>query len=210
MKTTDAFWDKHAEGYAKRPIKDMPAYEQTLAHVRRHLTSTDKVVELGCGTGSTALLLADSVANMTGTDISEKMIEIANGKVADHPTDNVQFTRSDASCSALPTAGYDAVLAFNLMHLLRDIPATARSARRLLKPGGLFISKTPCLAKANRFLPALIWVMRKVGYAPYVGILSVQDLERDIASAGFEIVETAFYPAKSGSRFIVARRLEDH
>ncbi|SFU18539.1 class I SAM-dependent methyltransferase [Sedimentitalea nanhaiensis] len=208
MVQTDAFWDKHAKGYAKRQIKDMAAYEQTLAHVRRHLKATDRAVELGCGTGSTALLLADAVERYTGTDISARMIEIAAAK----PTvaDNVRFERSDAAAPDLPEGGFDAVLAFNLLHLLPDVTVAARDARRLLKPGGLFITKTPCLAQGHRALRLLVLAMRAVGYAPFVNFLTDQGLRQAITGPGFEIVETELYPARSSSRFIVARRREDH
>ncbi|MEL6287025.1 MAG: class I SAM-dependent methyltransferase, partial [Pseudomonadota bacterium] len=50
-----------------------------------------RVLELGCGTGSTALLLAPSVAQITGTDISGEMVRIANGKAADQGAQSVTF-----------------------------------------------------------------------------------------------------------------------
>lgn len=206
MERTAKFWDKHAVGYSKRPIKNMPAYEQTLTHTRRFLSKTDHVVELGCGTGSTALLLADNVAKITGTDISPKMIEIASGKVQDTQADVVQFKQSDACGSTLPKQEFDAVLAFNLLHLLEDLPGAIRGAYDLVKPGGVFISKTPCLGENNRFLKILVWAMRKVGYAPYVNFLSFEALDAAIRNAGFEILETGLYPVKFGSRFIVARK----
>lgn len=205
-----AFWDKHAQGYARRPIKNMAAYEETLAHVRRHLKSSDRAIELGCGTGTTALLLADSVAHLTGTDISGGMIEIAQAKAAAEHVENVDFKVSDADVEAFDPGAFDAVLAFNLIHLLPDPRKAALTARRLLKPGGLFLSKTPCLTHNTVLLRPLIWTLRKLGIAPPVTFLSHDGLEQAIAGAGFEILETGLYPATSTSRFIVARRLGDH
>ncbi|MDK3075790.1 class I SAM-dependent methyltransferase [Sedimentitalea sp. JM2-8] len=205
-----AFWDRHAQRYARRPIKNMAAYEETLAHVTRHLTPADRAIELGCGTGTTALLLADSVAHLTGTDISGGMIEIARGKAAAQHVENVDFKVSDADAEGFDTGAFDAVLAFNLIHLLPDPRQAALTARRLLKPGGLFLSKTPCLAHNTVLLRPLVWVLRKLGIAPAVTFLSHDGLEQAIAAAGFEILETGLYPTKSTSRFIVARRLGDH
>ena len=53
-----------APKYAKSPIKDVPAYEYTLGRTRSYLKPTDAVLELGCGTGGTALKLADAVAHL--------------------------------------------------------------------------------------------------------------------------------------------------
>ena len=63
MQETMKFWDGIAEKYAKRPISDMAAYEYTLGRTRSYLKPEDQVLELGCGTGSTALLLAGDVLN---------------------------------------------------------------------------------------------------------------------------------------------------
>ena len=77
MQTATRFWDKTAGRCAKMPIRDVEAYEYTLERTRSYLAKTDGVLELGCGTGSTALLLAGSVAGITGNDISPNMIGIA-------------------------------------------------------------------------------------------------------------------------------------
>ena len=68
------FWDRHAAKYAEKPIADPTAYEEKLARVRSLLRATDHVLEIGCGTGSTALRLAPGVAKITATDVSSGMI----------------------------------------------------------------------------------------------------------------------------------------
>ena len=74
------FWDRMAPKYAKSPIKDPLAYSDKLNAVETLLKPTDTVLELGCGTGSTAISLARSVAEYTATDISPAMIGIAEEK----------------------------------------------------------------------------------------------------------------------------------
>ena len=118
MITSERFWDKHAEGYAKRPVKNVPAYEQTLERARAYLTRNDRVLELGCGTGTTALKLCGDAAYITGSDISPVMIGIARGKAEDQGLENVDFITSDASVPGFDAGSFDAVMAFNLLHLL--------------------------------------------------------------------------------------------
>jgi ubiquinone/menaquinone biosynthesis C-methylase UbiE len=210
MSDSASFWDRHAARYAKRQIRNQAAYEETLAHARRYLSPTDRAIELGCGTGTTALLLADSVSHLTGIDLSGKMIEIARDKAAADGVANVEFAISDARADQFEESAFDVVLAFNLIHLLSDAEEAARDVRRLLKPGGVFVSKTPCLAQETVFLRPLVWVLRRIGIAPPVAFLSFETLEQAISSAGLDIIETGLYPATSSSRFIVARRPEDH
>jgi hypothetical protein len=53
-----------------------------------------------------------------------------------------------------------------------------------LKPGGLFISKTPCLREMNPLARVAVPVMQLVGKAPYVAILSAEELERELWRRG--------------------------
>jgi len=145
MQTATQFWDKTADRYAKMPIRDVEAYEYTLERTRSYLAKTDRVLELGCGTGSTALLLAGSVAGITASDISPKMIEIGREKAEKEGVANARFLAAGVFDEAIDDGPYDAVRAFNRIQLIDDTDAAMRRIHALLKPGGTFISKTPCL-----------------------------------------------------------------
>jgi len=93
---TIQFWDGHADSYAQAPIKDAAAYNVTLERTRQYLAGCDHVLELGAGTGSTALELASSSVNITATDISPAMIEIAKDKAQKAGIRNVDFRSSSA------------------------------------------------------------------------------------------------------------------
>lgn len=207
MNDTAKFWDKVSRKYSRSPIKDLASYEQTMERTRSYLTSQDWVLEVGCGTGSTALLLARNVAQMVATDFSAGMIEIANEKRVADGVQNVEFQVADAAPTMPPATPYDAVLTYNLLHLLRDPAATVRALADQLKPGGVLISKSVCLGGGFGVLPILIKAMQLVGKAPFVNIFTVAELEAIIENAGFKIIETGTFPMKPPSRFIVAQKL---
>ena len=199
-----AFWDKIAPKYANQPIEDVPAYEATLDRTRSFLHQNDRILEIGCGTGSTALLLSPSVQHVTATDISPRMIAIAQGKLADGP-DNVSFMQATA-LSPLAGAPYDAICAFNILHLLENLPKAVAHLKSSVKPGGFVISKTPCLGQMNIGLRVLVRLMQLVGKAPYVNIFTIDELETAFRKAGFDLVETGHFTTRTNNRFIVARR----
>ena len=200
------FWDRIARRYAEQPVKDQTSYERTLERTRAHLDAGDRVLEVGCGTGSTALTLAGSVACLIASDISPEMIAIAGEKAQAAGVGNVDFVCSDIAGHVGRGERYDAVLAFNLLHLLRDPEGEVTALGGLVRPGGLFISKTVCLAEAGWYLRPVVWVMRLIGKAPHVRFFRIAELEALIAGAGFEIVETGTYPASPPSRFVVATK----
>jgi 2-polyprenyl-3-methyl-5-hydroxy-6-metoxy-1,4-benzoquinol methylase len=206
MADSAEFWDKAADKYSKKPVKDMENYRKTLDCTRRYLSASDEVLEVGCGTGTTALLLAPGVKQLTATDISSRMIEIAREKAAAQEVENVRFDRTTLFDEELEKGSFDVVMGFNFLHLLEDIPGAVRRVDELLKPGGLFVSKTICLGERSRLWSGLLVVMKALGFAPYVRCLKVAELEDIITSTGFEIIETGFYPPSPPSRYIVARK----
>ncbi len=208
---TDAkFWDGIAPKYAADPIKDQDAYEYTLGRTKSYLGTEDRVLEIGCGTGSTALLIAPGVGSIEATDISPGMLKIAEERKAEAGVANATFTTQSATQAARRTGSFDAVLAFNLLHLTEDPARVVADIHSGLPSGGLFISKTPCIGDRSvglkRFVfRAMIPVMKLIGKAPSkVHFLTHAGMDALITKAGFEIVESGNFPAIS--RFVVARK----
>ena len=212
MQDTAKFWDKIAEKYARSPIADEDSYRYTLERTRSCLSPDDSVLEVGCGTGSTALLLAGDVGRITASDLSGNMIRIGSEKARDQGISNVTFVTAGLFDRAIENGPYDAVLALNLLHLLEDLPAAIGRINGLLKPGGLFISKTVCVPGPGiplkyRLMKMILPLMQWIGKAPYVHFMAIEELERTISSGGFHIIETGNYPASPPSRYIVARKM---
>lgn len=209
MNSDAKFWDRAAEKYARSPIKDIKSYEHTLERTRSFLPPHADVLEAGCGTGTTALRLAGSTAHILGTDISAAMIEIARRKLLepDAPV-NVTFEVAALDDASLPEGPFDAVMAFNILHLSRNLDAALAALARRVRPGGLFISKTVCLSDSPyRLLRPVLGLMKLAGKAPHVLFLSRKDLEDRVRAHGFAILETGDFPVSPPCHFIVARRM---
>jgi len=202
---TSPFWDRVARRYAASPVANIDAYERTLDRTLSYLQPADRVLEIGAGTSSTALRLAPAVAAYTATDISTEMVQIGREKLAATPVPSLHIARGTLADAVAGQESYDAVLAFNALHLMDDPAADARRIRALLAPGGLFVSKTACLGGWFRAMMPVVWVMRLLGKAPPVRWFTPAALERAIREAGFEIVEAATDPGTIPRRFIVAR-----
>ena len=203
--TQATFWDKAAPKYAKSPIGDPKAYEETLGRMRHHLQPDHEVLEIGCGTGSTALQLAPGVRRYHGTDISPAMIGIAKGKLDPAKDANLSFSASPAG--DLPEGPFDAILALNLLHLVPDLEDVVARVHAKLPEGGLFIAKTALLRDGSWFLSPAIAVMKALGKAPYVRKLSAAELRAILRDAGFETVEEILQPGLAPRLFTVMRKV---
>lgn len=198
------FWNKAARKYAASAIADPQGYERTLRRVQDILMPTDHVLELGCGTGTTALRLAPATAQFLAADISPAMVDIARSKLVGAPEgvhSMLSFVVADANAS-LPApagAGWDVVLSFNLLHLVPDIDASLAQVVRHLRPGGRFISKTPCIGQMNPLVPYVaLPIMRALRLAPPVRVLKREELVAAISRSGL-IIEGVEHHASAGA-----------
>lgn len=203
------FWDLLAAKYAATPIADMAGYETTLRRVQGLLSADQNMLEIGCGTGTTAMRLAPFTRHLLATDISAGMIAIAREKLAVEPVPQLSFALADADAPAAGQGEYDAVLALNLLHLVTDLDRALELAMQALRPGGLLISKTPCIAEMNPLIRYLaLPVMRAIGKAPRVLCFDAKVLRSAIERTGMDIVSIERHGTrgKDFRVFIVARK----
>ncbi len=208
MSISDKFWDKHAEGYAKRPVSDEATYQEKLAQTQALLTPDMRVLEFGCGTGSTAIHHAPHVQHIDAIDISEKMVEIGRDKAKSALIDNIDFRCATLETFNAPSESMDAVLGLNVIHLMPERKTVIKEVARILKPGGIFVSSTGCLGNSFlRFITLLVPFGKLFGLLPDIFVFTEDQLARDIENAGFKI-ETQWHHGKDGiSVFIIARKV---
>lgn len=101
----------------------------------------DRVLEIGCGTGSLLLLVksAQPAAEVVGLDPDPGALAIARRKARRAGVD-FQLDQGFADALPYPDASFDRVLSsFMFHHLSGEVKEkTLREARRVLKPGGRF------------------------------------------------------------------------
>lgn len=206
---TDAtFWNKAADGYSRKPVGDPDAFERKIAITQSLMRPDHVVLDIGCGTGSLALRLASSCAHVHGLDISSEMIRIANDKAAAQRTGNVTFHTSpfDDRFTALEDESLDGICAYSLLHLVEDRAAALAQIHRLLRPGGFFVSSTVCLRDTWVPYAPLLRVMRWLGKAPTVKMVSRTVLVAELKRAGFVDVNAPDVGATKIVSFLVATK----
>jgi len=205
MSQPSKFWDRIAERYAKKPVPDEAAYQKKLKVTREYFRPDMEVLEFGCGTGSIAIAHAPFVKHIRAIDISSKMIEIARGKAAAGNIGNVTFERAAIDDFSAPDQTFDAVLGLSILHLLEDKDAVIAKVYRMLKPGGIFVSNTACVADTMRFFKFIAPIGRFLGLIPFVEVFTTKELEDSLTGAGF-VIDHQWQPAKGKAVFIVAKK----
>jgi SAM-dependent methyltransferase len=123
------------------------------------------VLELGCGEGEDAVLLAKLGARVTGLDVSAGAVELARKRAAlDGVSDRTDFIAAQLSEVKLPPRSFDVIWVDNVLHhLLDDLDATLEALLRFARPGALFICNEPVnLSKLLRRVRFLVPVHTEV------------------------------------------------
>ena len=139
---TDRFF---RPGYAANLITGwIPA----LKGVEERLKAGAKIANIGCGHGSSSILMAQAFPKSTvyGFDFHESSIKAARKKAKKAGVENVEF--EVAKAQDFPGKNYDLACIFDALHDMGDPVGAARHIRKTLKPDGTFMLVEPMAGDA--------------------------------------------------------------
>jgi 2-polyprenyl-3-methyl-5-hydroxy-6-metoxy-1,4-benzoquinol methylase len=131
---------KHSEGYREHLEAKGPAYfEQFVKVVVANSSPSDRILDVGCGTGESSREIMLRHRNVVGTDLSRLFM---------CPTDSAirpPFVASDASQLAFADQSFDVVCAMEFIEHIWPVSAVLSEMDRVLKPAGRIVLMSPNL-----------------------------------------------------------------
>lgn len=117
----------------------------TLEHLHRYLLACElavgkTVLDIACGDGYGAAMLARHAAQVTGVDIDTPTVERARGK---YVADNLRFLQGSATDIPLDDDSVDLVISFETIEHLMEQDRMLYEIRRVLRPEGFLIISSP-------------------------------------------------------------------
>ncbi len=147
-----------AEGFGR--VSEMPQMRLLRWFVARRalaLTQRGAAVDLGCGPGHLAILLAQRAPNLrvTGVDLADEMLSKGEVRASVAGVDDcVSFKKGDAQAIPFPDGSIDLVVSTLSLHHWRDPVAALNEVARVLRPGGSFL-----ILDLRRDLAMPIWLL---------------------------------------------------
>ena len=207
MEQDAIFWNRIAEKYSRQPVADEASYRKKLEITRKLLTKEMQVLELGCGTGSTAIAHAPFVKHIRAVDISPEMLAIARTKADAAGITNISFECAAIDALRVADQNVEMVMMHSILHLLEDRGAALAKVHAMLKPGGWLVSSTMCMGDAMWLLKPVLPIMRSLGKAPrVVRFFTAKRLVKETSDAGFEI-HHQWQPSRRKALFVVAKKV---
>jgi len=202
----EKFWDRTANNYDKEEKKDEQRYLNILEKTRKYLKTSDIVLDYGCGTGLVSNEIAANVKMVHAIDISSKMINIAKNKAIGRKIQNIAYAYSTIFDEKYKIGSFDVIFAFYVLHLVDDSQVVLHRMNKLLKPGGLIISATPCMGE-KPILNSLFSIASKLRIIPKIKPFRFHELKGLITNGNFEICEAECLHLSSLQYFIVAKKI---
>lgn len=103
------------------------------------LDGSERVLDVGCGAGHTALAFAGQARSVEALDLTEAMLEQVRRLADERSLDNLAAKRGDAESLPYDEASFDVVTSRLSAHHYPHPDAALREIFRVLKPGGRFI-----------------------------------------------------------------------
>src|SRR6266702_2648558 len=133
-----ATFDSEADHYDDAPL----AYWDVIG--RRTIDRLDlrrgfTVLDVGCGTGASALPAAERVGpsgRILGVDLADKLLDLARAKAAKRRLHNAEFRQGDMTALGFPDGNFDAVVSVLSVFFVSDMEDLVRELWRMVKPGG--------------------------------------------------------------------------
>ncbi|HEY3661679.1 MAG TPA: methyltransferase domain-containing protein [Chthoniobacterales bacterium] len=136
MNPNKALWEK---GDFTRIAESMRESGEALVE-RLGITKGLKVLDLGCGDGTTALPEAKRGAEVLGVDIAQNLVAAGNKRAKEHGLTNLKFQEGDASdLQELPDKTFDIVVSIFGAMFAPKPSDVAREMVRVTKPGGRIV-----------------------------------------------------------------------
>lgn len=206
-KSPEKFWNLIASKYAASPISDIAAYEKKIEKIKSCLSPENHVLDIGCGTGTQCDDLANNVKQVTGIDISSKLLAVAEQRKAERKFENVKFIQTTVFDECFEPGSFDVVMAFYVLHFIEDIDEVVRRIYGLLKSDGLFILETACLGEKNIIMGKFLRLAGKLGLLPLINLLTTRQIEQTLEQAGFSIVDKIKFSESIDEYTLIAKKL---
>jgi SAM-dependent methyltransferase len=129
-----AYWAAHARRFEEA----LARYDESLLDAAA-IQPGERVLDVGCGTGSTTRAAARRAApgSALGVDLSAAMIEVARRTSADLP--EARFEQADAQIHPFPAGAFDVVISRTGASFFGDPLAAFTNLARATRPGGRLV-----------------------------------------------------------------------
>src|SRR5436190_13133447 len=136
VSSSNLLFDSQAATYGADGAQSVAAMLK-YALLRRYVTSSCDVLDVGCANGIHLTYAAPLCRDIHGVDTSEPMLEEASTRLTERGISNAELRQADATSLPYPEASFDLSYCFSTLFILGDADRAVAEISRVLRPGGI-------------------------------------------------------------------------
>lgn len=204
MVDAKTYYNQHSQEYAEKwQHMEHDLHNASFAFRRRlietivqmaHITSGERVVEIGAGTGLVLRELLKYTRPVYGTDISGEMLQrIKDTVLRNVPDGDVILKANDFLHLDLQEHFFDKIISLEVLRYIEDLDTCFRHVARIMKRDSMFVFSVTNLFSTNLF-PMKFWLRKKLGLVHkdkeiMQYFVTEHTLRKKLANAGFVVVD---------------------
>ncbi|MBF6101676.1 bifunctional 2-polyprenyl-6-hydroxyphenol methylase/3-demethylubiquinol 3-O-methyltransferase UbiG [Nocardia cyriacigeorgica] len=182
----NSWWDNDS---MMNPLKSFNPLR--FAYFDRYMPSGWKgvrILDVGCGGGYTTEFLHGRGAQVSGVDVSPKLVEAATRHAAETGKE-IEYKVGAAEALPFDDATFDVVTCVDVLEHVKSPADSVREIHRVLKPGGIFLYDT--INRTMRSRVMMIWLPERVlGIVPkgahdWADFITPQEMDNYLRATGF-------------------------
>ena len=137
QKQAAEYFARHAENWDSLRVMLTPFAEvESLLQEKLGSVPVGHLLDIGTGTGRSAMALADQADHIVGFDRSPEMLRLARAELQDLPIDQWELVQGDFLALPFESESFDTVLLHQVLHYASDPMLPIAEAARVCRPGG--------------------------------------------------------------------------
>ncbi|MHB8507473.1 MAG: class I SAM-dependent methyltransferase [Candidatus Dormibacteria bacterium] len=184
-KTAQAVFGERAGFYSTSPTHADPKVLARVVDLASPI-ATDRVLDVGTGTGHTAFAMSPRVRAVVGVDITQEMLSEAERLRDERGLGNVAFRIADAHELPFPDSEFQVVTCRRAAHHFSDLPRALAEMRRVLSPGGRLVIDDRSVPEDDE-VDVLMNRLDVLHDASHVRELRARQWHRTLEAAGFDV-----------------------
>lgn len=168
------------------------------------LSADDVLLDVACGSGNFAHFASGKVKSVSGIDISDRQIELANGRISEAGVVNVNFKRADVGQLPFQDNSFSAVISKSAFHHFSNPKRVFAEMYRCCRPGGI-ICIDDITSYEDEEVTSLIEEMDRLMDTSHSRRLPIEEINALFVDKGMEILK-----AKTSETMLTVKEYQSH
>jgi len=204
----EQYWSKFADDFEEKNSYVVGDDMAIILDEVKQQKALKNILELACGNGTYSKILSEEANQLTATDFSDEMVQVATNRLKNF--DNIKVEKADCFNMQYEDSTFDTIFMANLLHIIPEPEKAIAECQRVLKKDGRLIVvsfTSEGMTIINRILMILRYLKTYGKPSPFAHNLTISKTEEILIKNGFQLTESKLLGQKMKAIFVTCSPL---